>query len=378
MNPSDKDTPTDRSTTPRSLHLWEISWVRDLFWIAILLLLLLLVWWLRAIFQPVLLALLVAYLVNPVICWIQQRWQWSRPLVVSVLAASVLLVVVVLGIILVPLAVQQAVDLFTKLPGYAKAAAETLGLNSESLSSQFRNEDGTLTENVVNSLSYLWDGVVSSVGVVTGVFGAATAMAIGIALFPVYLFLFCWNWPAIAAWPVKYLPASHRDRWLEIAGKMDHAVGSYFRTRVIIAMIMGAMYSIGWGIAGVPFWLLVGMLAGLLGIIPYAAGLAWFAAMFLCFLDLESGISGIPDVLAVFLWPSIVYGIVQASDDWVLTPWLQGRELEMGFATIILAVLVGGAVAGILGMLLAVPAAACLRIAWVEVIEPQMAKFADS
>ena len=58
--------------------------------------------------------------------------------------------------------------------------------------------------------------------------------------------------------------------------------------------------------------------------------------------------------------------------------WLQGRELEMGFATIILAVLVGGAVAGILGMLLAVPAAACLRIAWFEVVEPRLAKFADS
>ena len=199
----------------------------------------------------------------------------------------------------------------------------------------------------------------------------------GLFLFPVYLFLFCWNWLAIAAWPVKYLPASRRSRCLEIAGKMDHAVGSYFRTRVFIAMIMGVMYSIGWGFSGVPFWLLIGMLGGLLGIIPYAAGLAWLGAMFLCFLELKNGITGVSDALAVFLWPSIVYGIVQASDDWVLTPWLQGRELELGFASIILAVLIGGAVAGILGMLLAVPAAACLRILWVEVAEPQLVKFAQ-
>ena len=60
---------------------------------------------------------------------------------------------------------------------------------------------------------------------------------------------------------------------------MDQAVGDYFRTRLIIALIMGVMYAVGWGLVGVPYWLLVGMLGGLLGIIPYAATFAWLAAM---------------------------------------------------------------------------------------------------
>jgi predicted PurR-regulated permease PerM len=100
--------------------------------------------------------------------------------------------------------------------------------------------------------------------------------------------------------------------------------------------------------------------------------------MALRFLELEYGITGVSDALAVFLWPSLVYGIVQASDDWLLTPWLQGRELEMDFVTIILAVLIGGAVAGLLGMLLAVPAAACVRIFWAEVLRPGLTTFAGS
>jgi predicted PurR-regulated permease PerM len=377
MTTSDQDTEPRQPAGSPNPHLWEINWVRDLFWVAVGLLILLFFWWLRAIFQPVLLALLVAYLVNPAICWLEQRWARSRVYVVSVLAAAVALLVIALGIVLVPLAVQQTSELIVKLPDYAKAMGDWLGISDEGLVSKLKDEEGRLSEEAMNGLSYLWTGVVSGVGVLSGVVGTATAFAMGAFLFPVYLFLFSTNWPAIAAWPVKYLPASQRDRCLEIAGKMDHAVGSYFRTRVFIAMIMGAMYSIGWGFAGVPFWLLIGLLGGLLGIIPYAAGLAWFGAMLLCFLELEHGFTGIRDFLHVFLWPSIVYGIVQASDDWCLTPVLQGRELDMGFATIILSVLIGGSVAGILGMLLAVPAAACVRIAWFELVEPRLAEVAE-
>ena len=376
MMTSEQDTESVQPDASPNPHLWEINWMRDLFWIAVGLLILLVFWWLRVIFQPVLLALLVAYLVNPAICWLEQRWARSRLYVVSALAASVVLLVIAIGIVVLPLAVQQTGELIVKLPDYAKAMGDWLGISDEGLVSKLRDEEGKLSEEAVSGLSHLWTGVVSGVGILSDVVGSVTALAMGLFLFPVYLFLFSANWPAIAEWPVKYLPASRRERCLEIFGKMDHAVGSYFRTRVFIALIMGAMYSIGWGIVGVPFWLLIGVLGGLLGIIPYAAGLAWFGAMLLCFLELENGFTGIRDFLHVFVWPSVVYGIVQASDDWVLTPWLQGRELDMGFATIILSVLVGGSVAGILGMLLAVPAAACLRIAWFDLVEPRLAQFA--
>jgi predicted PurR-regulated permease PerM len=159
---------------------------------------------------------------------------------------------------------------------------------------------------------------------------------------------------------------------------MDQAVGGYFRTRLTIALVMGVMYAIGWGIAGVPYWLLIGMLAGLLGIIPYATTFAWIIAMLMRFLELEAGITNSSDALTVFLWPTLVFAIVQACDDWFLTPWLQGSQLNMSFVTIILAVLVGGAIAGLLGMLLAVPAAACLRILWAEVVKPELIRFAES
>jgi predicted PurR-regulated permease PerM len=378
MTASDQDTQPNLPAARANPHLWEINWVCDLFYLGVLLAMVLLAWWLRAIAQPVLLALLFAYLFNPMIVWCGQRWKWSRLFSVTVLYASAAAVVAGLSIAIIPFVAAQAGELIGKLPDYADTLAREVGISDEVVLEKLREKGAALMKDPVSTLSYLWQGVTTGVGVLSGVAGTATSIALGLALFPLLLFYFSWKWPTIAGWPVAFVPASRRERCCEITAKMDKAVGGYFRTRLIIALIMGVMYSLGWGIAGVPYWLLIGMLAGLLGIIPYAATFAWIAAMLLCFLELEQGIAGVGDALAVFLWPTLVYAIVQASDDWLLTPWLQGRELEMGFVSIVLAVLIGGAVAGLLGMLLAVPVAACVRIFWAEVLRPKLATFAES
>ena len=297
---------------------------------------------------------------------------------VLALFAITLCVVVSAGIFLIPIALTQAEQLATKLPEYVDALAKRSGIKDEVVRETIRQKGESFMKDPVSSLSYLWDGVVTSVGLVRGFLGSATSMVMGITLFPIYLFVFSWKWPSIAAWPDQFIPMSRRARVDEVAGKMDQAVGDYFRTRMMIAFIMGVSYSVGWGIAGVPYWLLVGMLGGLLGIIPYAASIAWLAAMLLRYLELENGISGTADVLSVSVWPTLVFSAVQASDDWLLTPWLQGRQFDMSFVTIMLSVLVGGAVAGLLGMLLAVPFAACIRILWSDVVRPNLIEFSES
>jgi predicted PurR-regulated permease PerM len=296
----------------------------------------------------------------------------------SILFATAATLLLVVGMVLVPILVEQASSLITNLPTYAEGLADKAGINDEDVRQEIRDKGEALMRDPVTALSYLWDGVASSVGMLTGVVGTATSIAMGLGLFPVYLFVFLWHWPAIEVWPVDYIPASRRARCLSMAGKMDQAIGGYFRTRLVIASVMGVLYSCGWGIAGVPYWLLIGMLGGLLGIVPYASGLAWLAAMLLRYLNLENGMEGTGDVLAVFLWPTIVYALVQESDDWIMTPLLQGNQLNMSFITIILAVFVGAAVAGLFGMFMAVPAAACIQIYWTESLSPRLKGFAES
>lgn len=366
---------SSRSENP---HLWEITWVRDLFLLAVLAAGLFFIWWLRAIFQPLFLGLLFAYLLNPIVAWCERQWGWRRLPVVLALTAGAVLGAVSVSLAVVPLLLSQASELASSLPDYADAIAKKIGVSDEVVLDKIREQAAAYLKDPISSLSYVWDGFVASFGVVSGVVGTVASLAMGLALFPVYLVFFSWKLPTIADSLNAFVPASSRNRTDEVLRMMDAAVGGYFRTRLIIALIMGSMYAAGWGIAGVPYWLLLGLMGGLLGIIPYAALFAWLTAMLLQYLELESGIQGAADLRSVFLWPTLVYALVQASDDWLLTPWLQGQELDMSFLTIILAVLIGGAVAGLLGMLLAVPVAACVSIFWAEVLRPRLIGYAES
>lgn len=347
-------------------HLWEINWVRDLFWLGLLTIGLGLAWWLRSIFGPVLLAAFLAYLINPVILWCRARWNWSRRTAVSVVVGSLAFLAVVAILVIIPLAIGQASQLVEELPDYLDKLASDTGISNQAIFSQLQQQGQKIAHDPMSLLPYLWQGTTTTVGVVYDVISATAALAIGIVLLPVCFAYFTWKWPEMTAATMELIPERHQDAATVIFGKMDHVVGGYFRVRLLIALIMGTMYSIGWGFAGVPYWFLVGMMGGLLGIIPYAAGLAWFSAMLFAYLDLPNGFSGPASVAYVFLWPTLVYAIVQASDDWLLTPFLQGRNLNLSLVTIILCVLVGGSVAGLFGMMFAVPAFACVRVLWDE------------
>ena len=75
---------------------------------------------------------------------------------------------------------------------------------------------------------------------------------------------------------------------------------------------------------------------------------------------------------AIILWPSLVFGIVQALDGWILTPLIAGRATNLDPVTIFVAVLAGGSVLGAYGMLLAVPVAACIKILIQERLLPKI------
>lgn len=75
-------------------------------------------------------------------------------------------------------------------------------------------------------------------------------------------------------------------------------------------------------------------------------------------------------LIQIVVWPTVVYIAVQFLEGWVLTPWLQSGQTNLRAVTIILVVIIGGVVAGILGMLLAIPVAACMKILFEEVVPP--------
>ncbi|NBX26336.1 MAG: AI-2E family transporter, partial [Planctomycetes bacterium] len=193
------------------------------------------------------------------------------------------------------------------------------------------------------------------------------------ALVPFYFWFFSLHFPDALAFLRGLLPDKHRDRILELAGDMDRAVSGFIRGRIVVSVIMGVVAAIGWRICGVPYAITLGAAVTVLSLIPYVSAIT---------LPLSIGLLAV-DQLAVaeaermaWLWivlgPCLVFGLVQFLEGYVLLPLIAGKATDLDPVSIFVAVLAGAALAGVYGMLLSIPVAACLKIYLREVVMPRL------
>jgi predicted PurR-regulated permease PerM len=189
----------------------------------------------------------------------------------------------------------------------------------------------------------------------------------------IYFFFFAWSFPSIQRTVWSVVESQEDERWPKLLSDMDLAIGEFFRGRLLIALMMSVMFGIGWFWAGMPYWILLGFGAGLLSLVPYAATLMWPVAIFLKYLDMSMGATSTDNYwMELLIWPSMVYLGVQFIEGWVLTPWVQSQSTDLNAATIFLVVLIGGALGGVLGLILAIPIAACVQILTKELLIPRI------
>jgi predicted PurR-regulated permease PerM len=138
-------------------------------------------------------------------------------------------------------------------------------------------------------------------------------------------------------------------------------------------MIMGVMLAIGWWICGVPYSIVLGFLIGAFSLVPYLGGIGVPLAVGLLAID-QFNLP--PDQQmpwwAILLWPTVVFGIVQVVETYMLTPMIAGKATNLDPVTILVAVLAGGSVGGVYGMILAIPVAACLKIIITDLLLPKI------
>lgn len=321
--------------------------------------------------MPLLIALILAYIFNPLVTWLERKWRWPRLLTVSLVVAVVVIGASVLLAWLGPLLATQLTDLIRRLPEYLGTLAANYNVDVSQIETTIRQYQ----INPQEILAHIFKTTGRAVGFVTAVLGVASYVLFSVALVLIYFFFLCWGFNRAVHGLEKYLPQSRKGRILEIIAQMDEAVGAFLRGRLVIAMIVGSTLSVGWFLAGVPYWFFLGMATGLLNIVPYLSALTLPVAILLKYVDsLTTGQS--LEVLSVFVWPSVVYMGVQLLDNWVLTPWIQSGQTNLNAATIIVVVFIGAALAGVLGMLLAIPLAACIKILLEEVFLPQLRRWA--
>jgi len=387
---------------------WQVRPLRD---IALFLLTVIvaagLIWlgnYLQSIFTPVLIALALAYVFNPVITWAEWRANMPRALTVSLILTVLLVVAVGFVVWLAPIISAEITGVVNTIrqfvqdpPPWAGDAAESAGIDIDNVWAEAAQRIENVRSNVTEVAAMALAGSGEAIGAIGSVVGTTVYIAATAVLIPVYFFFFAWRFPSIRSIE-PYVPSVHRDEVFGLLKRMDETVSSYFRGRLLIGLIMGVMFAVGWWLVGVPYAVLLGLFTGLLSLIPYAAGLGWPIAMLLAYMThvpggaeaaaeaagaVAAGGAGGDGEAAAFPWwqvvlgPTLVYFVVQNVEGWLLTPYIQGKSTGLGPVTVIIVVFMGGALGGLYGMILAIPIAACVKILLKDALAPRMKRWAS-
>ena len=367
--------PVSSTSRNRTRHLWEITAVRDLALILVPVSLLVSVYLLWDIFLPVFLGLLMAHFCNPAITHLERRWRWPRTLTISFILFIGLGLLAVLLIWLVPLLYEQIVGLVTNLPKYLRALAQRFQIDGGALGEQVEAVLAQAQADPRQILAQVFRTTGQAIGWLAALVGVVSNLTLALILIPIYFFVFAWYFNHGLAQLEAYLPTRRKAQILQVFGQMDHAVSDFFRGRLVIAVIVGALFSAGWYAAAVPYWFALGMITGFLNIIPYLSVISWPLAVLLKYVSgLDAGAS--VELIDAVLWPSAVYVVVQLLEGWVLTPWIQSGQTNLSAVTVIIVVFVGASLAGVWGMLFAIPVAACIKIVFIATLLPQLKRWA--
>ena len=167
-----------------------------------------------------------------------------------------------------------------------------------------------------------------------------------------YLIFLMIDFPNIRANYSKFIPRKIRPRVVTLMGDIDRNMNAYFRGQAMVATCVGVLFAIGFTITGMPMGIAMGLIIGLLNMVPYMQALGIPPCIVLCLI--QSAQTGQPVWLTLLLM-AIVFIVVQSIQDMVLTPKIMGNVTGMSPAAILLSLSIWGALCGVIGMIIALP-----------------------
>ena len=392
------------------LHLWQIQWVRDLLMIAAVLGLLWLGERLSLVTVPLLLALLFAYLFEPIIARMT-RVKWiSRRAAAAVLVLAVGLFVVLPAMFGLGFGVLQGIefagglardttavmksvkepeneellgavgegawlkirDFLVDLKHVEEGEAEgiaILGIDRERAMKGIEIAGGWLRDNAEQIAGTALDTGRGALTVAVSTVGSLGLFLFGVFLTTFFFFFVSAAYPTVLELGRSLLPDEDREKAVDIVKRMDRAVNGFIRGRVTIAFVQAVFYTVGFWLIGVPAPLIFGPAVAVITLVPYAGLLAVPVVMVMLWLQGLEGFRG--EIWWVVLAPFGLYQIGQVLDDYVLTPVIQGKSTDLNTPTILFASIAGGMLLGFFGLLVAIPLAACAKILFDQVFWPR-------
>jgi predicted PurR-regulated permease PerM len=310
----------------------------------------------RIIFPPLVVALILVYLLNPIVLRLQRRGM-SR-LVAALLTYLAFALVIGVGLrYLIPVLADQVREFAGSVPNLIDRAqtsfrslAAQLGLNLDT--------GGVLdSENQRQVLSFLG----RLVSFTRGLFHVALILFLG----PILAFYLLVDLPKIRRGLEAFVPARRRPEVDAVMRDLGRALGGFFRGQLLVALFVGLASLLALYIVGLPYWAVVGMIAGLFNLIPWIGPfIGAIPALFIAFTTHTAGegLLRLRPGWPMALGAGIALITVQQLDNHIVSPNVVARTVKLHPVTVMLGLLAGGTLLGLWGMLLAVPTIAGVKI----------------
>ena len=297
------------------------------------------------LFTPLIIAGFLYYLMNPLV-EILEKIRVKRMYAILALFGFVIFLAVIVLTKYIPILVSQINQLILGFPEFLTDLQNTtislmdrFGLDDQTIQNAFAEWNVSFSELIKNTFSNVSSGLTSFIGIISRV-------TVVLITAPAILFFMLKEGDQFSQAVVKFFPENFRKEALDLFVKLNSTLSSYITGQALVCLYVGIFTTIGYFIIGMPYALLLGTIAGVMDIIPYLGPWIGIApAFFIAF-----SISPLQALLVVG-----VVLIVQLGESYFVSPFVLGKHLKVHPLTIILILLVAGNIAGLMGMILAIP-----------------------
>ena len=314
---------------------------------------LLLMNYLSSVLLPFFVAWLLAYLIYPVVKFVQYKMRVPTR-VLSIIVSLVFIIGVIGGIFY--LIIPPMIDQFDKLSevlsrylhekthinNFPVTIQQWLNENKDSIMDFFQQED--VTEAIKNAMPKVFSVIGQTANVIISIVASLITL--------LYLFFILLDYERLASGFIKIFPKKNRPFWHALINDVEREMNSYIRGQSLVALCIGVLFCIGFTIIDFPMAIGLGILIGILSLIPYVHGLAFIPMIILSLL--KAADTG-QNFWIIFASAVGVFLVVQVITDMVLTPKIMGKAMGLNPAVILLSLSVWGALLGFIGLIVALP-----------------------
>ena len=333
----------------------EVNTQRYLLILAVLLLVGGLMYVLRSVLLPFVVGIVVAYFLDPLVNRITQSGKISRGVATSLVLLMFVLILLPILILLGGVAVAQVSDFLSNLPEYI----ENFGGKIKNWVTKLQEYVPALSvdtkEDLVRNFGESAKPVVKILQkIISNGFALVNVISL-LLISPIVAFYMLRDWHGFTGKIYDLVPHKHKQNVEDGVKAVDRIISGYLRGQALVCLILGSFYSFGLWLVDLHLGVLVGFIAGIISFIPYVGSISGFLMAMILVVTQYGTLPKILEVIAVFL-------IGQFLEGNFLTPKLVGENIGLHPVWVMFALLSGGVLLGLLGMIIAVPAAAIIGV----------------